>query len=155
MTRLRKTYRLIALVMTFLVFLSSAGISMDMHYCGGELKSVSFLGKARTCHELARASAAPMMKNCPHHKKMMEEMSCKEDKNCCSNRTIFLEPDQDQNIKTPDFGAGEQGNQFDFACIEAFLVTDTDAGHDVVHFACYKPPILQRDIPVLNQSFLF
>ncbi len=155
MTRLRKTYRIIAVIMTFLVFTSSAGISMDMHFCGGALKSVSFFGKAKTCHELAKSSPVPMMENCPHHKKMMaEKMACKEDRNCCSNKTVFLEPHQDQHLHIAQLAIPDQVKQFLFAWSAVFLLVDIVADQDLVPFARYKPPLIRKDIPVLNQSFL-
>ena len=72
MNSFSSTYRLIALMMAFLMFFTSAGFTMDMHYCGGELKSVSFFGKAKTCHDMAGENETPK-KDCPHHKKMMAE----------------------------------------------------------------------------------
>lgn len=156
MIRLRKAYRTIALIMTFLMFISSAGISMDMHFCGGALKSVSFFGKAKTCHELAKSSPVPMMENCPHHKKLMaEKMACKEDRNCCSNKTVFLEPYQDQNIQIAEFVIPGQVKQFLIAWSAIFLLDDVLVEQDVVPYARYKPPLIRKDIPVLNQSFLF
>ena len=84
MTFIRSTYRFVALMMAFLMFFSSVGFAMDMHYCGGKIKSISFFGKAKNCHEMVGESDTPI-KNCPHHKKMMaDEKSCFEDKNCCS-----------------------------------------------------------------------
>ena len=127
---------------------------MNMHFCGGELKSLSLLGKAKNCLELSKASAGTM-KFCPHHKKMKgERMSCPEDNGCCSDKTIFLEPAHDQNIQKAEFETGELMNGFLFAFVSTFLADDTKADKDVIPFACYKPPLIHRDIPVLNQSFL-
>jgi len=151
MTFLRSTYRLIALMLAFLMFFSSAGFAMDMHFCQGKLKSVSFFGKAKTCHDMADNT----MKNCPHHKKMMaEKKGCSEDKNCCSNKTVHFQSDQDHQLQTADFVVTKQLKQFVIAYVSVFLGEDFDLKREVIAFARYKPPLIPRDIPVLHQAFL-
>ena len=148
------TYQLIALLMAFLMFFTSAGFTMDMHFCGGELKSISLFGKAKTCHDIVGENETPM-KNCPHHKKMMvEKKGCSEDKDCCSNETLVLQADQDQKVQTNDFVVNKQLKQFVIAFVAVFFAADFDLQRDTANFAHYKPPLIQRDIPVLNQTFL-
>lgn len=151
---INRTYRLVALMMAFLMFFSSAGFAMDMHYCGGELKSVSFFGKAKNCHEMAGESDATM-KNCPHHKKMIaDKKSCSEDKNCCSNKTLHFQSDQDHQLQTADFVVTKQLKQFVIAYVSVFLGGDFDLKWEVTPYAHYKPPLIRKDIPVLHQTFL-
>ena len=151
MTFLKSTYRFIALFMAFLMFFTSAGFAMDMHFCQGKLKSVSFFGKAQTCHDMADNT----MKNCPHHKKMMaEKKGCSEDKNCCSNKTVHFQSDQDQQVQNFDFVVSKQLQQFVIAYVAVFIANDFNIEHEAIPFAHYKPPLIQRDIPILNQSFL-
>lgn len=151
---IKSTYHLIALMMAFLMFFTSAGFTMDMHYCGGELKSVSFFGKAKTCHDMVGENEAPL-KNCPHHKKMMaEKKGCSEDKDCCSNKTVKLQSDQDQKIQTNDFVVNKQLKQFVIAYVAVFFADDFDLQREATTFTHYKPPLIPRDIPVLNQTFL-
>lgn len=153
MTFFRRTYRTIALIMAFLMFLSSAGFAMDMHYCGGELKSVSIFGKAKTCHEMTKKDAA--MKDCHHHKKMMSEKEdCSEDKNCCSNKTVIIQSDQDQQIQSVDFVVSKELKQFVIAYVTVFFSDNSTLERQKSTFALYKPPLISRDISVLNQTFL-
>lgn len=138
-------------MLAFLMFFSSAGFAMDMHFCQGKLKSVSFFGKAKTCHDMADNT----MKNCPHHKKMMaEKKGCSEDKNCCSNKTVHFQSDQDHQLQTADFVVTKQLKQFVIAYVSVFLGEDFDLKREVIAFARYKPPLIPRDIPVLHQAFL-
>ena len=151
MTFIRSTYRFIALMMAFLMFFSSAGIAMDMHFCQGKLKSVSFFGKAKTCHDMAEGA----IKNCPHYKKMMaDKKGCSEDKNCCSNKTVHFQSDQDQQIQNSNFVVSKQLQQFVIAYVAVFISNDFNIEYETIPFAHYKPPLIQRDIPILNQSFL-
>lgn len=55
MLQLQRTYRPIALLMAILLLTSSVSFAVDMHFCKGELKSISFWGKAPSCHEQAAA----------------------------------------------------------------------------------------------------
>ena len=127
---------------------------MDMHYCGGALKSVSFFGKAKTCHDMV-SEVDSTMKNCPLHKKMMaDEMDCSEDKNCCSNKTVLLQSDQDQQVQSSEFVLSKQLKQFVAAYVAVFFSNDFNIEREVVAFALYIPPFIPRDIPVLNQTFL-
>ena len=154
MNSLRSIYRFTALVLAFLMFFTSTGFAVDMHYCQGKLKSISFLGKAKTCHEIASKDNAPM-KNCPHHAKMMaEKKGCSEDKNCCSNKTVHFQADQDQQVQNFDFVVSKQLQQFVIAYLEAFLNLDLHVEENAIPFAYYKPPLIKRDILTLNQSFL-
>ena len=151
MTFVRSTYRLVALIMAFLMFFSSAGFAMDMHFCQGKLKSISFFGKARTCHDMAEGT----MKNCPRHKKMMaEKKSCSEDNNCCSNKTIHFQSDQDQQYQVGNgVVISPQLQYFVIAFVEAFInssIVETDKPS----FAHYKPPLKPRDIYVLLETYL-
>ena len=151
MSRTNSIYRFIALTLALLMFTTSVGFAVDMHYCQGQLKSVSFFGKAKNCHEM---SSGDSMKNCPHHKKMMKQNSNSSiDKNdCCDNKTMHFQSDQDQVFQTLDF-TNKQAQQFILAYVAVFfnsrlIETDTPT------FAKYKPPLVLRDIPVLVQSFL-
>ena len=127
---------------------------MDMHYCGGELKSISFFGKAKNCHEIAKEDEAAM-KDCPHQKKMMTgKKDCSEAKNCCSNKTVRLQSDQDHQLQTADFAVSKQLKQFVVAYVAVFFADDFVLECEAANFAHYKPPLIPKDIPVLHQTFL-
>ena len=75
--------------MAFLIMGSSSGLAIDVHYCQGTLKSLSFWGHAKNCHELAQSS---------HCKHKQSEMLCdlSDKKDCCKNEKDFIKLDQDQ-----------------------------------------------------------
>ena len=142
------TYRFIAILMAFLVLLTSIGFNIDMHFCGGQLKNISFTGKAESCHKNSMA-------DCPFHKKMMAENGGKNftSKNCCSNHTAYFQTDLIEDIQTMDIVVTSQLQQFVTAFVLVFLqnqVVETTPST----FTAYSPPDISRDIPVLIQSFL-
>ena len=144
------TYRILAFSLAFLMFFTSGGFSIDMHFCQGDFKSFSLIGKAKNCHELAQTLT------CKHHKvSIQEEENCykTEKKDCCENRTATLDSDQDQQIQTIDFTLTKEIKQFITADIYAFY-QDKLTKKEVIPFALYRPPLIKRDIPILIQSFL-
>ena len=151
MYSINKTYRIISLTLAFLMFTTSVGFAVDMHYCQGKLKSFSFTGKAKSCHD--RVDAAQMT-NCPHHKKMMKQSkNCSIDKkDCCDNQVQRFQSDQDQVIQTFDL-TNKQLHQFVIAYVAVFFNTNLFET-DTPSFISYKPPLVLRDIYVLIQSFL-
>lgn len=148
MNKINKTYRFLTFCLIFLVFLSSVGFTVDMHFCSNELKSISFIGKAKPCHEHS-------LNQCPFHKKMMKQSAdgSKVAKNCCENKTFHFQSDQDQQIQTFDFQITQPAQLFLAVYVELFF-TNSSNNKDIIAFTRYKPPIIPRDILVLIQSFL-
>lgn len=144
------TYRVLAFSLAFLMFFTSVGLSVDMHFCQGNFKSFSLIGKAKNCHELAKTST------CKHHKNpIQEEETCDKTakKDCCENRTVTLNADQDQQIQTVDFTLTKEVKQFVTAYVYAFYQNKLTKD-ETIPFALYRPPLIKRDIPILIQSFL-
>ena len=153
MQSISNTYRIIALIMAFVMFATTVNLAIDMHYCQGQLKSVSFFGKAATCHEMAAA-----MKNCPHHQKKLAEASPKEGcskdtKDCCSNKTMHLQSDLDRYHSSADFQFNQELQHFVIALVNVFF-NNNFIGQLAPNFQSYKPPIVVKDYSVLFQSFL-
>lgn len=148
-----RTYqRIVALTLAFLMLMTSVSFAVDMHYCDGELKSISLFGKAKTCHEKAVEQDKP---TCPHHQKMEQQSNDDEmDKNdCCENKTTIIQADDDRaksDLVAPTF---QQLQQFVIAYVIAFhteIITDRQSIQDT----SYQSPLISRDIYVLSETFL-
>ena len=145
------TYRFFAAAMAILMLIASAGFTLDMHFCQGKLKSVNVLGKAKNCHELATAMPA----KCPHHKAMAaENTGCsKAENDCCNNKTLRFQLDQDQTKPAFDFEINQPLLQFITAFVTVFF-TNNFGEKDIPSFKNYKPPLIPKDVAVLFQTFL-
>ena len=138
----RSTYRIFPLSLALLMFFTSTGFSVDMHYCRGEFKSFSLVGKAKSCHADAKVT-------CPHHRNMTAGK-----KDCCTNQTHTFRVDQDlQQAQNVDFTITPQLQNFVTAYVFTFCENQIATNENPV-FARYRPPPLRRNIPVLHQSFL-
>lgn len=132
-----------------LVFVSSLSCTVDFHYCQGQLKSFSFVGKAKNCHEMPSKMAS-----CSHYKSnKTEDTSCSEDKNCCNNNSINFESDLDDQILIIDYIDAKF--QSVVKPVSILILTNLRCENENEnHFAHYKPPLIQRDISVLFESLL-
>jgi hypothetical protein len=137
--------------MAVLLLTSSVSFAVDMHFCKGELKSISFWGKAPSCHEQAATQIT-----CPHHRKMMADKgkAALEKPNCCDNHTVQVEAEHERQTQASgelELKPGSQ--QFLLAYTWAFLLPQPATRASTLH-QHYKPPLIYRDIPVLTQFFL-
>ena len=140
-------------MLAMLMFSTSMGFSIDMHYCQGELKSFSILGKAKGCHE-----GLTKVVDCPIHGKMVVPedtlQGCNMDqKDCCQNKTIYIQSEQDLVLQKSQFTSSKHFQQFLVAHVEVFIKEYIDIESTLV-LVNYRPPLISRDIPVLTQSFL-
>lgn len=151
MKSISNTYRIFALTMAFVMFTSSVNIAMDMHYCLGKLKSVSFIGKAETCHDMASAK----MPNCPQHQEMKGESDgCSiSKKDCCDNKSVHIQSDIDELETSSELVVSQQLQNFIVAYVEVFFKNNY-IERTAQSFQYYHPPIVVKDIPVLHQTFL-
>ncbi len=144
-----RTYRQIAFPLVFLMFFTSTGFSVDIHYCQGKLKSISLLGEAQSCFEKAQKSP------CKKHATTCHAHIDKEShKGCCDNETFFIQLDADYPLGQINTLTWEQvTSAFSFLWSFIFSFHDRDY-HTIIPHQNYKPPLLDLDIPVLFQSFL-
>ena len=149
-----RKYKLPILVTVLVVLTTSVGISMDMHYCQGNLKNINLIGDAQTCHDKAQKAktnhCSKKEKAC--HKK--EQKTCGDKINhddCCENKAVFVQ------LEEEFLQASDASVQVEFKFIVAFFLTDLSLesiDKEVVHYKNYKPPLLDKNIPLLMQSFL-
>jgi len=139
--------------MAVLVLMTSVGISVDMHYCGGELKTVNFFGKAKSCHN----EAAGII--CPHHAKQNlvngEKGNSVKKKNCCENKLQQFQADQALAFVDADFVENEPvlDSNFMIAFVDVFLKKSVSPQLLSPNFH-YQPPIILRDTYALFEVFL-
>lgn len=145
------SHRITAISMALLMMLSSTGFSMDVHYCQGQIKSISFFGKAKSCHEKQETSPCHQTKKSCHHNE--DGVSKTEKDNCCHNETVVIEKSDLDATATQI--ATVQDIQLDFiAAFIAVYVFNYSVQTDYRPYAQYKPPLPDRDVQVLYQTFL-
>lgn len=149
-----QSYKFIAFLLAFLMLISSAGFSLDLHYCQGNFKNLAFFKEAKSCHELAKKSTSA------HCKKMQTPCSKKDssttgvecEKSCCSRNTILVEAETNilsAKIITADYFSA----YFMIAFVYSFVPSNTSTEY-LNKYLLYKPPPQDKDLSVLFQTFL-
>ena len=153
MPQFKKTYQhAIALFLLSIVLLSSMSFTIDGHYCDGELQNLSVLGKAEVCPMAKQQSDKEVY--CPVHKKMMTMPTSDEDINdCCENKTVFVDAEDDLKDQSLNYVKIQQLQQFSIAYILVFhseIITDRQS----IQEYSYQSPFIVRDIYALSEVFL-
>ena len=147
------TYRILAMTLALVIFFSSTGYAIDLHYCKGELKSYRFNGKAKSCHELALTTHCQMIKqSCQHHG---DDGVSTDNNGCCDNETSYVNGlDEDIAFSTvADLDLTKSQVQFCTAFIST-LLSEYKSAVQSPAYLFYKPPLIHRDIQILYQTFL-
>ncbi|MEZ5008282.1 MAG: hypothetical protein R2753_09065 [Chitinophagales bacterium] len=133
--------------MSVLMFSTSIGFSIDMHFCQGTFKNLSFLGDARSCHDKvphAKNQASCHTNNAPSNEIM-------DSKGCCDNKTIAVQL-EDNFVKAEI--ANFSNHQMAFLLAFAVTSLNINSTSEVdLPYLNYKPPLLDKDIPILTQTF--
>ncbi len=148
-----KLHRMISLMIAALLLLSSTGFSIDLHFCKGHLKSFSLIGKAKSCHTISNKNHCSRKQKACHvnSTKKSSTENCKKD--CCTNKTFKVEPADDfQKIPLSKLTLSQ--TPFISYVINTFLIQNDDLYKFIIPHLNHIPPLLDRDIPLLIQSFL-
>lgn len=150
----RKIAKFSSLLLAFILLLSSTGLSLDLHYCQGDIKSFSLFGVAKSCCAKAEKSHCSKKKMTCHSSQPADEKLSDLPGKCCSNKTIVVSPDMDSQKVI-----SKQLTETQIAFVSAFLAVfytpqNLGLGKLIIPHLNYIPPLLDQDIPVLIQSFL-
>ncbi len=127
----------VSTVLALLVLVSTFSFTVDKHFCGSFLVDQAVFSKAASCGmELHSHSGNEMMTQ----------------ENCCSNQNISVEGQDELNITfdTMDFEQQVFLAAFTFSFSELFK----GLPEQVIAYKNYTPPLIVKDIPVLNENFL-
>ena len=150
-----KTYRILACLLALLMFCTSIGVAMDMHYCGDRLQSFSLFGKAKTCTEQTKGIDQSCSRTGTHQHNGDGNHTGDhlEKKDCCHDKTLHIQSDQNQEVPSIEVKLQQPVQHFIVAFILAFLI-QPDVQKNNPAAESYRPPLIRRDIFVLIQSFL-
>ena len=132
---------IVSSLLALLVLVSSSSFSVNMHYCGGHVQSISLIEDADAC---------PMEVQLPtcHRQEQIKKSGCCEDKHVAFEGKAF-------NTKVQDFSLlNWQAINWVASLPIIMEVIQVNEALTFSNHIPYKPPIVERDIPVLKQSFL-
>lgn len=149
-----QSYKFFAFLLALLMLITSAGFSLDLHYCQGNLKNLAFFKEAKSCHELAEKATSEhckkMQKPCQKNNDTISKDVC--EKSCCSHNTILVEAETDI-FSTKIINTDNLSSDFIVAFVYTFGTTYSSTEYSN-KYNLYKPPLPDKDLSVLFQSFL-
>lgn len=139
-------YKFLATGLAAIILITSIGISIDVHFCQGKLKSFALIGKAKTCHQKTSSI------QCHNSKRIFQKNNSKSicKKNCCKNSSFSF---QNNLEKTITIESNILNHNVFCALVFVFFLENKFVSFSN-NFKNYIPPLLNRNIFVLIQSFL-
>ena len=148
------SYKAIAILMALLMFSSSIGISMDIHFCGNELKSFSLFGDAEACEMMKLKQEKKSELSCCEGPKK-EIKSCQNEEvskgNCCHNESISMSNGGAFEVDDISIEQFQQALTAVIILLPNFNLFSVTT--EKVNYAHYNPPPIIKDISVLLQVF--
>jgi len=131
--------KIAAVLMAFVVLFSTMSFTISEHYCGDYLVNSSLFSKAESC-------GMEMQKPSP-----TKDCSVNKD-NCCSDVLTHIEGQSELKTDLSNLNFDQQVFVASFVYTYVNLFEGLD--RNVVPFKNYSPPLIVRDIQVLDGVFL-
>ena len=125
--------------MALTVLLSTFSFTVEQHYCCDILVDYSLFGKAESC-------GMDVQKN------MYTDQSDLSQKDCCDDEVLTVDGQNDLKVSFEKFSVEQQ--QFVAAFIYTYINLYEGHLENIVPFSNYPPPLLVKDIQILDQTFL-
>lgn len=133
--------RSLHIILSFFLFFSSTGLTINAHFCTGNYKYSSLFVKPTNC-------CAKVQGHYP------SKDSCKDEVNqtpCCQNEANFFKSSQNQNFTDASI------SEIELPTFQAILPADlfkrTSHQWLDIDYLNYKPPLILKDISILFQVF--
>ncbi|MBO6829380.1 HYC_CC_PP family protein [Muricauda sp. ARW1Y1] len=132
-------HKITSFTMALLVLLSTFSFSVAQHYCGDVLVDYSFLGHAESCGMEVQETAE--LPDCNLVKA-----------DCCSDEVLTVDGQNDLKVSFEKLSFEQQ--QFVASFIYTYLNLFEGLPENIVPLSDYPPPLLVKDIQILDQIFL-
>ncbi|MCM4151973.1 hypothetical protein DHD05_10255 [Arenibacter sp. N53] len=135
----RVLFQISSFLMALVVLFSTFSFTVAQHYCGDDLVDFSFFGQAESCGmEIQQPSDS--------HKHNFVK------KDCCDDVTLSISGQNDLKLSLEKLSFEQQ--QFVVSFVYSYLNLFEGLQENIVPFSHYPPPLLVRDIQILDQTFL-
>lgn len=131
-------HKILSIAMAFVVLFSTMSFTISKHYCGSNLVDVSLFKEAKSC---GMEMQNTLSKDCSVVKK-----------NCCSNEQIVIEGQG--NLKLDFLNFDFQQKIFIASFVYTYSHLFKSIAKENIHFKDYSPPLIVKDIQVLDQVYL-
>ncbi len=131
-------HKIVSFLMAFVVLFSTMSFAVNMHYCGDSLVDVAVFSKAESCgmemNDLGECKTSTVKKDCCNERQLVHQG---ED----SFQPFFQDLSFDQQV-------------FVVSYIYSYINLFEGLQDRVIPFKDYSPPLVVKDIQLLDQVFL-
>ncbi|CAM4309846.1 hypothetical protein GILI108418_14585 [Gillisia limnaea] len=138
MTTMKKAVqKLLSTTLALLVLFSTFSFTVDKHFCGSILVDKAIFSEAKTCGMDMHSHS---------------EIDLMDEDNCCSDQNISVEGQDELKISFQSLDLNQQL----FLTVFTYSYSNLFEGlpQQVIPFKNYTPPLIVKDLPVLNDTFL-
>jgi len=128
-----------AIIMTFVVLFSTMSFSVSEHYCGDHLVDSALFSKAESC--------GMEMQNPSPNKDCSIEKS-----NCCSD--IIKQYEGQNELKTDISNLSFEQQLFVASFVYSYINLFEGLEKNIVPFKYYSPPLIVKNIQILDEIYL-
>lgn len=136
--------KIFAISLALILLVSNIGLTLATHFCGGQaVKNEIMLGHNHLDCGVPHMEAPACESKLSAHQHLKAH-------SCCENqyRILQVEDDFKSNL------VQELNLDFALTFVQSFVAFALSAKIQKPQYANYSPPLLLRDIPVLNQVFI-
>jgi len=126
------------------MLMSSISHSVSFHLCGGEVQSMAIFGHAQACEEHPRG--------CDHDSTTSSQESVGH-KACCEDATVVVDSEK-YSTKVSETVIAKPLTDVLPLIVESIKYLNSSVAVERGHFFNYRPPLIERDITILVQTFL-
>ena len=129
----------VAVGLAILVLFSTLSFTIHKHYCGETLVDTSLFAEADSCGMEAKAPAP-------------EDRCTIQMKNCCTDVVDVIEGQDD--LKIDFYSLDFEQQVFIASFVYSYINLFESVDKETIHFKDYSPPLIVRDIHILDEVFL-
>ena len=135
----KELHPVLATTMALLMLFSTLSFAVDMHFCGDHLVDLSFTGEADSCGMLLEGSD-------------VETKAIMTDMGCCTDVEITQQGQDDLQLAFDELSVEQQYMvaAFFYSYVNLFEGLE----QKLIPYNEYSPPLLIRDVQLLDQTFL-
>ncbi len=137
---LKILHKVLASFLAFVILFSTLSFSVQKHICMGEVTDVSFFREADNCEM--------MVEKCDAGDLVPSKI---QEKNCCENVLEFIPGNENEQQALSNF----EIEQVKFVLTYAYTYQNLlEERNNIIPFIDCSPPLVDKDINVLYQTFL-
>ncbi|MEZ2415560.1 hypothetical protein ACA086_11400 [Muriicola sp. E247] len=133
-----RRHKIGALTLAFMVLFSTMSFSMDMHFCGDSLVDFKLFQQADDCGMAMDGATSDDMMGAENH--------------CCSDVEVVVSGQDDLHSIASDISFEQQNLIISFLLVCTHFFNEVDK--QSIPFKEYSPPLLIRDVQLMDQTFL-